>query len=257
MKKITLLMTSLMALSISAEQYLMNIESNTYKNSIVVSSVTNSNNTGGTPPPPTQTYASCLEIFNAGLSIGDGVYSINNGSKDYDVFCNMTTNGGGWTLVLAQFESNPATNWNEGIQPDYDPTLNTGTSFTLNTSEMPTHTAMAYAASSPSQMNVFGAVFSYVYTTGNIPVTLITSTTGQNYQIHRDTAWRFGNNDPEFSGSSGNPQIVDVLTIDITGRNGFSFAFAPNDNLEYVRGYGYNGDTNSSSESFAWAIWVR
>jgi hypothetical protein len=69
---------------------------------------------------------SCLAILNGGGSTGDGVYWINPMNIAYQVYCNMTTSGGGWTMVLMAADNATTFDWDSAYWTNTT-TVNPGT----------------------------------------------------------------------------------------------------------------------------------
>ena len=78
---------------------------------------------------------SCQYILNNGLSTGSGVYWINPSGSRFQAYCDMTTDGGGWTLVYRRLE-NVARNLSYNYTYDATPTW--GTDYSVNRSKYTT-----------------------------------------------------------------------------------------------------------------------
>lgn len=197
---------------------------------------------------------SCKSILDAVGSTGSGIYSITpNGGPEIDVYCDMESAGGGWTMIVAQFEADPAESWNEGIQTDYDPSLGSSKSFTLNTSQIPVHSEVAFGKGLDAD---FIGSASTTYETGDIFKTVL-GNDGQQYHIFRNTAYYFRYLDPDNGNTGTQATWLDSLTFDPIGRLGFSWSFSPKA-TGAVPGYAMGGShLTSSYEPYAWTVWVR
>ncbi|GAB5387907.1 MAG: hypothetical protein Alpg2KO_08750 [Alphaproteobacteria bacterium] len=213
------------------------------------------------PSPTPAIRTSCNDIAqNESVTPGYEVREINPGSGAFDALCYFddgTHGGGGFTVVLAQYEADPIT-WDEGRQADYQPDLinSPGTSFALTGTDMPSHSTLAFGRIGSGANDIIDAI-PYSYATGNIGTDRVTSAqTSLSYDIHRSDGATFQAHDPESPGGVLG-EWLDTLTIDQTGGQQFTWAFSPNHTAQQTKGYAYQGSTGSSHNSYAWALMVR
>lgn len=222
----------------------------------------------GAEDPSDSNYHSCKDWVDAADSnfTDNGLNEIypNGASTPINVYCQ-----GAKTLILAQYESNAVTDWNEGIQSNYDPTLASLQSFALNNAEIPSHNKVYFG------QNLGTPAYCLVaqYHTGDLPAwqdtTAITypdcTTPTTRYFLARDSVIYYSAHNPDAAKGATPSSWSNTLTIELheteaglsTGAN-LNWAFSPGYNTERSRGYSYLGKSYSSvSNSEAWTVWVE
>jgi len=211
--------------------------------------------------------ADCDDIKRAnGAETGVTVREIDPsgvGTGIFEVVCDMDTWGGGWTLVVAQFEDDPAGDWAEGRQGDYDPSLASGAGFALAGGDVPGHDQVAIggvrsnggAGFVLSTQDYLDFVYDPAADYDNVDV--VGLATHLPMEVDRAATTYHGWHDPE-QGTGTTPDWFDTLTFDFYGGRGLTWAFAPNHAVANERGYArlhnYRGDIDDQD---AWAVWVR
>lgn len=261
MKNKIILLSVLLSINVNAEQFIasagkgINLNGTLIKNYL---SENTSNEENNEEEENTNFPSSCNEIKINNPNYETGVYRIANNGVDYNVYCDMTTHKGGWTLVAVQYEHSPVP-WNQGVDPNHDPAINQG--YSLNTSQLPEHTQISFGQEDARNGRFAGnTYFNFIYNTGNIPLTTITSiVNGQNFQVHRDSNGYYQYHNPSTGNYLNDPRWNNTLTVQTdTTTITYAWAVSPQHTNPVSIGYAIAGQNRSAvSDNGAWMVWVR
>ena len=96
-KQIIIILALILTKQAYSSEYKVSLDEKHYANAISISEYIKTT----TPITPQENidYTSCKTILDTSGSTGSGNYTLTDG---YDVFCDMVTNGGGWTLLITE-----------------------------------------------------------------------------------------------------------------------------------------------------------
>jgi len=204
----------------------------------------------------TGTPHSCAEYLANNPGASSGWYTLDadgtGPSPAQSYFCDMVSDGGGWTRVVRQTEANPVTNWNGGVN---------GSSYALASPSIPAHKQVAFGK---DELATAVDYVTWAYSTGDIGLTTLTSSkTGVSYQISRSKTGFYNGLDPESGAILVDPAGTNIFSNSLTfnkvsgsSATDFTWAFAPQAPAN-LRGYALNGSYGGTADSFAWTVWVR
>lgn len=215
----------------------------------------------GLEKPINLTGEACREIQSKNPTMSNGVYELTINGEKIPVYCND-----GWTLVAAQFESNPVM-WT-GNMTNYDPSLSSQRSFAISEGKLPKHSSFAVGRGTEILIHALNSR----YSTGDIGRTVVGDIDGSQYLVHRLYNDHYGTHNPDNTLNTlagGFTYWNNTLTVELyktspqkgsvlSPKNDFTWAFSPFNPNPTARGYSINGTlVQSTLEAFAWTVWVK
>jgi len=179
--------------------------------------------------------SSCNTLLLSDEKLKSGVYDLQPNEKVIKTWCEMT-NDGGWTLIGAQFESNPIS-W-KGDFSAYDPTLQSGKSFAFSDENIPEHVDFAIGKS----LSIVKKISNFKYSTTDIPKIIVNGYDNNKYWIHRSYLSYYPAHNPAQTLLATKKDWYNSLTIELINNdsniiNHYTWAFSPMNSAEQQRGY--------------------
>ncbi|WP_429037277.1 hypothetical protein [Aeromonas media] len=212
----------------------------------------------GLEKPIDLTGEACREIQSKNPTMSNGVYELTINGEKIPVYCND-----GWTLVAAQFESNPVM-WT-GNMTNYDPSLSSQRSFAIPEGKLPKHSSFAVGRGTDILIHALNRR----YSTGNIGRTVVGDIDGSQYLVHRLNSDYYPAHNPDNTLAGSFTYWNNTLTVELyktnpqkgsvlSPKNDFTWAFSPLHPDTISRGYAIDGTSlQSTLEKFAWTVWVK